>query len=164
MCAQSCLTLCDPVVCSQSGSPVLGIFQAGILEWVAMPFSRGSSPPKDQTCISVSPALAGKFFTTVPRGKPSVHFGYEKLTLCLSTCLYLHLTLLPLCVCVCVCVCVSDDVWKGFPNALLKPWFSNFETISWWNIMLCVCCSSELVGQEDKGRRKWFCSCLKGST
>ena len=106
MCAQSCLTLCDPMVCSQSGSPILGIFQAGILEWVAMPFSRGSFPPKDQTCISVSPSLAGKFFTTVPRGKPSVHFGYEKLTLCLSTSLYLHLTVLPLWVCVCVCVCV----------------------------------------------------------
>ena len=41
--AQSCPTLCDPVVCSLPGSSVHGIFRSRILEWVAMPFSRGSS-------------------------------------------------------------------------------------------------------------------------
>ena len=40
---QSCLTLCIPMDCSPPGSSVLGILQAGILEWVAVPFSRGSS-------------------------------------------------------------------------------------------------------------------------
>ena len=40
--AQSCPTLCDPVDCSLPGSSVHGISQAGILEWVAIPFSRGS--------------------------------------------------------------------------------------------------------------------------
>ena len=40
---QSCLTLCDPMDCSLPGSCVHGIFQARILEWVAMPSSRGSS-------------------------------------------------------------------------------------------------------------------------
>ena len=40
--AQLCLTLCDPVECSLPGSLVLGILQAVILEWVAIPFSRGS--------------------------------------------------------------------------------------------------------------------------
>ena len=40
---QSCLTLCDPVDCSLPGSSVHGIFQARILEWVVIPFSRGSS-------------------------------------------------------------------------------------------------------------------------
>ena len=49
---QSCLTLCDPMDCSPPGSPVHGILQARILEWVAMPSSRGSSPPRDETCIS----------------------------------------------------------------------------------------------------------------
>ena len=38
---QSCRTLCDPMDCSLSGSTVHGILQARILEWVAMPFSRG---------------------------------------------------------------------------------------------------------------------------
>ena len=52
------LTLCDPVVCSPPGSPVRGILQARIPEWVAISISRGSSQPKDQTRISCkSPAL-----------------------------------------------------------------------------------------------------------
>ena len=42
---QSCLTLCDPVDCSPLGSSVHGILQTRILEWVAMPSSRGSSQP-----------------------------------------------------------------------------------------------------------------------
>ena len=48
---QSCLTLCDPMDCSLPGSSVHGILQASILEWVAMPSSRGSSQPRDWTCI-----------------------------------------------------------------------------------------------------------------
>ena len=49
---QSCLTLCNPMDCSPPGSSVHGIFQASILEWVAISFSKGSSWPRDQTCIS----------------------------------------------------------------------------------------------------------------
>ena len=45
--AQSCLTLCDPMDGSPPGSSVHGILQARILEWVAIPFSRGSSWPRD---------------------------------------------------------------------------------------------------------------------
>ena len=59
--AQSCLTLCDPMDCSLPGSSVHGIFQAKILEWVAISCSQGSSQPRDKT---VSPAVAGRFFTT----------------------------------------------------------------------------------------------------
>ena len=44
---QSFLTLCDPMDCSLPGSSVSGILQARILEWVAMPFSRASSQPRD---------------------------------------------------------------------------------------------------------------------
>ena len=46
---QSCPTLCDPVDCSLSGSPVHGIFQARVLEWIAISFSRGSSRPRNRT-------------------------------------------------------------------------------------------------------------------
>ena len=49
---QSCHTLCDPMDCSPPGSSVHGILQARILEWVAISFSRRSSQPRDQTCIS----------------------------------------------------------------------------------------------------------------
>ena len=54
--AQSCWTLCDSMDCI-----VRGILQAKILEWVAVPFSRGSSQPRDQTQVS---RVAGGFFTS----------------------------------------------------------------------------------------------------
>ena len=47
--SQSCPTLCDPMDCSPPGSSVHGILWARILEWVAMPSSRGPSQHKDQT-------------------------------------------------------------------------------------------------------------------
>ena len=53
---QLCLTLCDPM-----NYIVHGILQARILEWVAFPFSRVSSQPKDQTQVS---HIAGRFFTS----------------------------------------------------------------------------------------------------
>ena len=49
---QLCPTLCDPMDCSPPASSVYGILQAGILEWVAIPFSRGSSQPRNQTQVS----------------------------------------------------------------------------------------------------------------
>ena len=49
---QLCPTLCDPMNYSLPGSSVLGILQARILEWVALPFSRGSSWVRDPTCVS----------------------------------------------------------------------------------------------------------------
>ena len=49
---QSFLSLCDPMDHIQPGSSIHGILQARILEWVAMPFSRRSSWPRDRTCIS----------------------------------------------------------------------------------------------------------------
>ena len=55
MCAkllQSRLTLCDLINDGPPGSSVHGMLQARILEWVAMPSSRGSSHPRDQTCVS----------------------------------------------------------------------------------------------------------------
>ena len=64
--AQSCLTLCNPMDCSLPGSSVLGILQAGILEWVAIPFYKGSSRLRDQTCVSL---IAGRYFTTEPPRK-----------------------------------------------------------------------------------------------
>ena len=50
--AQSCPTFCHPMDCSLPGSSVDRIFQARVLEWVAIAFSRGSSRPKDQTQVS----------------------------------------------------------------------------------------------------------------
>ena len=52
VCAQSYPTLCNPMDCSPPGSSVHGISQAGILEWVAISFSRGSSQLRDRTHVS----------------------------------------------------------------------------------------------------------------
>ena len=58
--SQSCPSLCNPMNYSPPGSCVHEIFQARILEWVAISFSRGSSQPKDRTRVSCT---AGRFFT-----------------------------------------------------------------------------------------------------
>ena len=58
--AQSCPTLCDSTDCSLPGFSVHGIFQARILEWAAISFSRGSSRPRDQTQVS---RTVGRHFT-----------------------------------------------------------------------------------------------------
>ena len=67
---QSCLTLCDRLDGSPPGSSVHEILLARILESVAMPSSRGSSPPGDQNCVSCGSCIAGRFFTAEPPGKP----------------------------------------------------------------------------------------------
>jgi len=58
--------------CSPAGSSVHGIHQARILEWVAMPFSLGSSQPSERTRVS---CMAGRFFTAESPGKPQNHLG-----------------------------------------------------------------------------------------
>ena len=60
--AQSCLTLCNPV-----GYTVHGFLQPRILEWVAFPFSRVSSKPRDWTQVS---CIAGRLLLFEPVGKP----------------------------------------------------------------------------------------------
>ena len=70
--AQSCPTLCNPMDCNVPGSSFQGIFQARILEWVAISFSKRSSQPRDWTRVS---CIVGRCFTIwatreVPRQKP----------------------------------------------------------------------------------------------
>ena len=62
---------CDLMDCSQPDSSVHGIFQARILEWVAISSSRVSCQFRDQTHISSISSLAEGFFTSKPPGKPS---------------------------------------------------------------------------------------------
>ena len=63
---QLCPTLCNPMDCSLQGSSVHGIFQARVLEWVAIAFSRGSSWPRDRTRVS---QLQADAFPSEPPGK-----------------------------------------------------------------------------------------------
>ena len=65
---QLCLTLCDPTNCSLPGFSVHGILQARIQEWIAIPFSRGSSQPRDLSLLS---CIAGRLFTVWATQKSS---------------------------------------------------------------------------------------------
>ena len=91
--AQSCQTLCHPIDCSLPGSSVHGILQARILEWVAIPYFRGSSWLRDQTRVfcfvggfftiwATTGVQAWKgsaiFLTAVPRVKTLFHFSSPK--------------------------------------------------------------------------------------
>ena len=68
-CSVASHSFLDPVDCSPPGSSVHGMSQARILEWVAIPFSRGSSWPRDQTHFSW---IAGRFFTVWATREASV--------------------------------------------------------------------------------------------
>ena len=60
----SCVQLfCDPMDCRPLGSSVHGILQARILEWVALPLSKGSFQPRNRTWVSCISCIAGSFFT-----------------------------------------------------------------------------------------------------
>ena len=70
---QSCLMLCDPMDCSLPGFSVHGILQARILQWVAFPFSRVLSQPRDRTLVF---CIAGGFFHLNHWGSPKDRSWY----------------------------------------------------------------------------------------
>ena len=91
---QSCPTVCDPIDCSPPGSSVHGILQAGILEWLAMPSSRGSFQTRDWTIVSC--------------------------VSCIGWCVLYHSCHLFECVTVLLLFYVSGFWWEAF--GILPPW------------------------------------------
>ena len=88
--AQSCLTLCDHMDCNPAGSLVHGIFQAWILEWVAISFSRGSSQPRDPTWVSHNVGRRFTIWATREAQKRWPHnFSVVFLNLCSRSRIYL---------------------------------------------------------------------------
>ena len=84
MCAQSCLTLCDPMDCSPPGSSVHGILQARILEWVAISFLQGSFPTQGS-----NPGLLHWQVDSLPLshlGSPYLYHNFLKKTLNHQSC------------------------------------------------------------------------------
>ena len=77
---KSCSTLCNSMDCSPPGFSVHGILQAKILEWVAMPSSKGSSRPRE-TQVS---GLAGRFFSIWATREAQFSHSYTKLSLVIS--------------------------------------------------------------------------------
>ena len=81
MLAQSCLTLWDPMYCSPPGASIHGIILARILEWVAIFLLHGVFPT--QSCLTRTPASAGRFFTTEPSAAAAAVKSLQSyLTLC----------------------------------------------------------------------------------
>ena len=71
--SQWCLILCSPMGYSLPSPSVHGILQARILAWVAIPFSRGSSPPRDRTQVSL---IAGRLFIIWATREVHIHFQF----------------------------------------------------------------------------------------
>ena len=65
---QSCPALCNPMDCGPLGSSVHGIFQARILEWIAISFFRASSRPRERTWVS---CIEGRLYRLSHQGSPS---------------------------------------------------------------------------------------------
>ena len=90
------------------GSSAHGIFQAKILEWVAISSSRGSSQLRIELISLASPALAGGFFTTVPPGKPILYdtpiYNYIFIYICVHIYVY---------ICTCQVTCLWSQVLSG---------------------------------------------------
>ena len=87
--AQSCLTLCIPMDCSLPGSTVHGVFQARILEWVAISFSRRSCRPRDWTRVSCIVRRCFTVWATREVFLFLVNFGYFSTIINASKVLYL---------------------------------------------------------------------------
>ena len=107
--AQSCLTLCDPM-----DYTVHGIFQARILEWVAVPFSKVSSQPRNRTQVS---HIAGRFFTS----KAEADVFLE------CSCFYYDPMDVGNLISGFFAFSKSSLTWKFSGHVLLKPSLENFE-------------------------------------
>ena len=96
--AQSCPTLCDPIDCSLPVSCVHGIFQAIVLEWGAISFSRGSSQPRARTQVS---CIIDRRLTIWATREVSVDTAPERIErrdgLLPSSCLTFLILICPLC-------------------------------------------------------------------
>ena len=77
--AQSCPTLCNPMDYNPPGSSVHGILKASIVDWLAIPFSRRSSWPRNRPR---SPALQADSLPSEPPGKSTKNLQFKKVMLC----------------------------------------------------------------------------------
>ena len=137
-CSSVTFTLCNPLDYSPPGSSVHGILQARILECVAISFSRGSSQPRMEPVSPASPALAGRFFTTVPLVK-IVHLRSEStasrlmvkpavlsLVISIAYAYWVAAALLPRCLQVATSYCCV--LFFNFRDSFLVSYSENLET------------------------------------
>ena len=134
----SLVTLCDPINCRPPGSSVHGNLQARILEWVTVSFSRGSSLPRDQICVS---CLAGRFLLSETPGKPwSISFCNDS-------------------ICVWPCMLFVAWLWRG----LSVPWCASCMISVWYVwpcffvcFLICVFACMSLYSELEFTPNMWF--------
>ena len=134
-----CPSLCDHMDCSSPGSSVHGILQARILEWGAIPFSRGPSWPRDQTQVS---CIAGRFFT-VSATRETCLFILLRLIFCYAIFINHKLNHAPS-----LQVSVKFSSWNK--NSLEKMWIRSniYDKVLWfWS-----CSSSRWV---NNAKMRW---------
>ena len=139
--AQSCTTLCDPMDCSRPGSSVHVIFQAWILEWVAISFSRGSSWPRDRT--QVSHTVVRCFTIWATREAPVMLLGtfkFRSLIFLLGwTCISMRCSFLSL------AMLTIAAIWQWHCHLSflsLFVWVSFTVTCLWSSILTCTSVNS----------------------
>ena len=104
--------LWDHKDCSPPGSSVHGTLQVRILEWAAIPFSRGSCWPRDWTPVS---CIAGKFFTIWAMGSPTYIFTNTHIYMYIYIPTYIYISLC-MYVYIYVCVCIHTHFMS-----MIKP-------------------------------------------
>ena len=131
---QSCPILCDPMNCSPPGFSVHGILKARILEWIAIPFSRGSAQLSDWTRVSL---IAGRVFTVWVTREVHIDFCFFLEFLCFFCDPEYD----------CNLISGSSDfsksslyIWKFSVHILLKPILKDFEhnLAGMWNECNCI--------------------------
>ena len=137
--AQSCPTLCYPMVCGPTRSSIHGILQGRILANVALPFSGGSSQPRDWTQVS---SIAGRFFT--------VRATREAFHICIYTCKIQLQDVLIRCIHnkQTMNKSVSSPAVNGFQSMYQRigvGWsrHSTFFLFLHCSLLSCLCCSPE---------------------
>ena len=121
------LTLCNPMDYSLPGSSIHGIFQARVLEWVAIPSSRGSSQPRNQTQVS---RIVGRHFTVWATGEHSL----KSLTKIPKNVLWEHILIFSE-----LSVLSSEDPITS------KPLFLSSLSFVWLMFFFIVLCTSHSV-------------------
>ena len=124
---QLCPTLCNPRGCSLPGFSVHEILQARILDWVAMPSSRGSSWLRDQTHIFCTSCIADRFFLLSHQGSPLWHCNGRHKTQLLHTWVWWKTLVFEICSVILAfsrskCVKTHFHHFTQYVNALQLPW------------------------------------------
>ena len=119
--AQSCPTLCDLMDCSLPGSSVHGIFQARVLEWIAVPFSKESSRPRDRTWVS---HIVDRCCTVCDLSQRSRNCAYICICVCRASLAAQRIKRLP--------AVQETQVWSlGWQDSLEKEMATHSSILAW---------------------------------